>query len=70
ANPKLILAVLVSASLQLIVVYLPPLQPVFDTASLGIFEWVLILLVSSSVIFIIEGYKVIRSRMLDKASSG
>jgi len=68
ANPKLILAVLVSASLQLIVVYLPPLQPVFDTASLGILEWVLILLVSSSVIFIIEGYKVIRSRMLDKAS--
>ena len=68
ANPKLILAVLVSASLQLIVVYLPPLQPVFDTASLGILEWILILLVSSSVIFIIEGYKVIRSRMLDKAS--
>jgi Ca2+-transporting ATPase len=68
ANPKLILAVLVSASLQLIVVYLPPLQPIFDTASLGILEWVLILLVSSSVIFIIEGYKVMRSRMLDKAS--
>jgi len=70
ANPKLILAVLVSASLQLIVVYLPPLNAVFDTASIGILEWVLILLVSSSVIFIIEGYKVVRSRMLDKASSG
>ncbi len=70
ANPKLILAVLVSASLQLIVVYLPPLHAVFDTASIGILEWVLILLVSSSVIFIIEGYKVVRSRMLDRASSG
>ena len=70
ANPKLILAVLVSASLQLIVVYLPPLHAVFDTASIGILEWVLILLVSSSVIFIIEGYKVVRSRMLDRAASG
>ncbi|MEE9340370.1 MAG: HAD-IC family P-type ATPase [Thermoplasmata archaeon] len=69
SNPKLVLAVLVSAILQLIVVYLPPLHSVFDTASLGILEWVMILLVSSSVIFIIEGYKVIRSRMLDNVAS-
>ena len=69
SNPKLVLAVLVSAILQLIVVYLPPLHSVFDTASLGILEWVMILLVSSSVIFIIEGYKAIRSRMLDNVAS-
>jgi Ca2+-transporting ATPase len=68
SNPKLVIAVIVSAILQLMVVYLPPLQPIFNTASLGIQEWILVLLVSSSVIFIIEGYKIIRFRILAKAS--
>jgi Ca2+-transporting ATPase len=70
SNPKLVLAVLVSALLQLIVVYLPPFHPIFDTASLGIQEWVLILIVSSSVVFIVEGYKTLRYRMLGSSASG
>ncbi|MFQ6129067.1 MAG: cation-translocating P-type ATPase [Thermoplasmata archaeon] len=64
SNPKLIVAVLLSVLLQLLVVYLPPLQPIFDTSILGISEWITILLVSSSVFFIIEGYKIVRSRLL------
>lgn len=69
SNSKLILAVLVSVLLQLVVVYLPPLQPVFDTNALGVLEWVTILLVSSSVVFIIEGYKTARSRILKKSAT-
>ncbi|MFQ6107867.1 MAG: cation-translocating P-type ATPase [Thermoplasmata archaeon] len=67
-NKKLILAVLVSLLLQLIVVYVPQLHPVFETTSLGLLHWVAILLVSSSVLLIIESYKAFRSRMLYTAN--
>ncbi|MFQ5910018.1 MAG: cation-translocating P-type ATPase [Thermoplasmata archaeon] len=69
SNPKLILAVLVSMLLQLMVVYLPPLQPIFETNSLGIAEWIMILLVSSSVFFIVEGYKIVRTWVLAKKAA-
>lgn len=63
-NTKLIVAVFVSLLLQLIVVYLPPLQQIFDTSFLGLLEWMAILLVASSVFFIIEGYKAFRFRAM------
>lgn len=43
ANKHLILAVLVSLALQLAVLYLPPLQYIFDTVPLDIIDWIFVL---------------------------
>lgn len=55
-NKKLLLAVGASILLQLLVVYLPPLQEAFGTVALGGMDWVKILLVSATV-FVIMGIK-------------
>ncbi len=52
SNPKLILAMAVSIGLQFLVVYTPFLQPVFNTVSLGLMDWLKIILVSSTVLII------------------
>lgn len=45
-NKALLLAVLSSLLLLLIVIYYPPLQPIFNTVSLGLREWILICVAS------------------------
>jgi len=42
----------VSIGLQFLVVYTPFLQPVFNTVSLGLMDWLKIILVSSTVLII------------------
>lgn len=46
-NRPLVLAVLSSAFLLLLVIYYVPLQPIFHTVSLGLREWILILVTST-----------------------
>lgn len=46
SNPYLVLAVCFSVFMELAVIYLPPLQPVFKTAPLNIYHWLLVLLVA------------------------
>ncbi|HEX7467063.1 MAG TPA: calcium-translocating P-type ATPase, PMCA-type [Methanobacterium sp.] len=56
-NKSLILAVILSFVLQLGVIYLPYLQHIFRTTSISILDWVLIVIVASSIFlteFIIE----------------
>ena len=43
-----------AAVLTIIVIYVPFLQGIFGTASLGLYDWVPILIVGSSAIFFIE----------------
>ncbi len=43
--------------LQLLFTYAPPLQHLFSTASIGLGDWIRIVLVASSVLFIVEGEK-------------
>jgi Ca2+-transporting ATPase len=47
-------AVLLSAGLQLLVIYLPPLQQAFSTTALSPVDWVLCLVASSSVLWLSE----------------
>ncbi|MFA6992730.1 MAG: cation-translocating P-type ATPase [Candidatus Gracilibacteria bacterium] len=52
SNISLIFAVLISVILQLIVLYVPQLQKVFDTTTLGSNEWSIIILCSLTALFV------------------
>lgn len=52
ANKPLFLAVIASFLLQLAVIYVPFLRVVFETASLGLREWAIVLLASSGGLFL------------------
>ncbi|NVM28031.1 MAG: cation-transporting P-type ATPase [Candidatus Helarchaeota archaeon] len=56
-NNYMYLALVVAIILQFTVVYIPALWPVFHTYPLGWLDWVLIIVVSSSIIWVTEGYK-------------
>ncbi|MDR2830791.1 MAG: cation-translocating P-type ATPase [Methanobrevibacter sp.] len=43
-------AILLSFSLQLLIIYIPFLQEIFKTAGIEIFDWILILIVSSTIL--------------------
>lgn len=58
-NKKLILATIVSFLLQMAVVYIPFLQKVFRTESLGFFDWAMVILVSSLPLWLMEIVKFI-----------
>lgn len=53
-NKKLILANLVSFSLQMAVVYIPFAQRIFKTEPLGMFDWVLVIVISSFPLWAME----------------
>jgi len=53
-NKKLILAVLVSFALQMSVVCIAPLQRIFKTEPLGLFEWGLVIFISSFPLWMME----------------
>jgi Ca2+-transporting ATPase len=52
-NKKLIISVLFSIVLQIIIIYIPFFQLIFDTVPLNIFDWLKILLFSSLGLFIL-----------------
>ncbi len=60
-NAWLLLAVASSIVMQLAVIYVPFLQPLFNTSPLTLAEWVIIIAVSASVILVVEAGKFIWS---------
>jgi Ca2+-transporting ATPase len=62
-NGKLLLATGVSFLLQMAVVYVPFLQRVFKTEPLGLFDWLLVLLISSCPLWAMEISKAVRKTM-------
>jgi Ca2+-transporting ATPase len=59
-NKSLILATGISFALQMAVVYIPPLQTVFKTLPLSLFDWVLVLGLSSMPLWAMEVFKYVR----------
>jgi len=57
SNMFVLIATLLSLGLQLAVLHLPFLRATFRTQVLGLADWGLILLVTSSILFVGEGYK-------------
>lgn len=60
SNRYLIGAVVLCASLQLCILYIPFLQLIFDTVPLGVQDWVIVLSVSAMVFVVVEGLKMVR----------
>ncbi|MEW6102021.1 MAG: calcium-transporting P-type ATPase, PMR1-type [Candidatus Omnitrophota bacterium] len=61
-NKKLILATFVSFLLQMAAVYVPFLQKVFKTEPLGLFDWVLVIAISSFPLWAMELVKKINQK--------
>ncbi|MHA1541999.1 MAG: cation-translocating P-type ATPase, partial [Candidatus Hodarchaeales archaeon] len=53
-NPYLLLAISSSLVLHLLIIYIPIFQQIFDTVSLGLFDWIFIILVGSLLIIVDE----------------
>jgi Ca2+-transporting ATPase len=62
SNRGLWVAVLLSLLLQAAVIYVPALQGVFETAPLGIAEWVKVAAVGATVLVAVEAWKAVRYR--------
>jgi len=56
--------------LQLLVIYLPPIQPIMRTAPLDAAQWGLVIAVSASVLILVELEKLIRARALSPHAEG
>jgi Ca2+-transporting ATPase len=61
-NKKLVIANLISFSLQMAAVYAPFLQKVFKTEPLGLFDWIMVILISSLPLWAMEGWKLCRKK--------
>ncbi|MDD4955881.1 MAG: cation-translocating P-type ATPase, partial [Candidatus Omnitrophica bacterium] len=61
-NKKLILANFVSFFLQMAVVYIPFCQKIFKTEALGVFDWVLVVAISSFPLWAMELVKIINKK--------
>jgi len=62
SNKWLVLAVLLSAFLMALVLYVPSLAFLFHTVPLGLCDWIVALLISSSALVFVELYKLIWER--------
>jgi len=69
-NKKLLLAILSSVILQLMVIYVPFFDPIFETTFVSLSDWVKILAVSSSIFFVLEGRKYAKKFMKKKHAKG
>ena len=58
-NKKLILAAFISFLLMMLAVYVPSLQKVFKTVPLGLFDWLLVIGISSFPLWAVELWKII-----------
>ena len=63
SNKKLIIAMAVSLGLQLMVVYTPFFQPIFNTVALGLMEWAQIIAMAFTVMVVMW----IKARLFDNA---
>ncbi len=61
-NKKLILATGISFILQMAVVYLPFCQKIFKTEALGLFDWILVLVISSFPLWAVEIQKALKRK--------
>ncbi len=61
SNKKLVAAALFSFALQMLVVYAPFLQSIFKTEALGLFDWVMVVVISSFPFWAMELVKLIRN---------
>lgn len=59
-NKKLILATSISFVLLMVVVYVPFLQTIFKTEPLGLFDWILVLAISSLPLWSVEAWKLLK----------
>jgi Ca2+-transporting ATPase len=62
SNIKLVYATLVSFLLQMAVVYVPFLQTIFRTQPLGLFDWVMVLIISSFPLWAMELVKLYKRK--------
>jgi len=62
SNPFLLYALIAATFAQLAVIYAPPLQWIFRTAPLSVFDWVLLLGISVTVVLVVEIDKMVRRR--------
>ncbi len=69
SNKKLVYATLASFALQMAVVYVPFLQTVFKTQPLGLFDWAMVLIISSFPLFAMELVKLISRITRNKKQS-
>nr|WP_244527508.1 calcium-translocating P-type ATPase, SERCA-type [Lihuaxuella thermophila] len=69
-NIPLVLAVISSALLLLVVVYYPPLQTVFHTVSLGLREWILVIVTSTLPVLVAGLLDHIRPAKMKRALTG
>ena len=60
SNKKLVGATLISFALQMLVVYVPFLQTIFKTEALGLFDWVMVLVISSFPFWAMELVKLVK----------
>lgn len=67
-NKKLLLAVGISMLLQCLIIYLPPLQIAFSTYPLQPLDWLWVVLAASTVLIIVESYKMVRPRLQSPAT--
>ncbi|OGF50679.1 MAG: calcium-translocating P-type ATPase, SERCA-type [Candidatus Firestonebacteria bacterium RIFOXYA2_FULL_40_8] len=58
-NKKLLLAALISFFMMMIVVYVPSLQKIFKTVPLGLFDWLLVIAISSFPLWVVELWKIV-----------
>jgi len=64
----LVIAVVVSAAIHLLAVLVPALRPVFRTFPMDLREWLLVLVLSASILPAIEGLKLLQRRGLFAAT--
>jgi len=62
SNPKLIGAICISFLLQMAVVYVPFLSKIFKTEPLGVFDWIMVVCVSSFPLWAMETVKALKRR--------
>jgi len=67
-NKKLLIAVGVSAALQIAVIQIPYLEPVFDTKALDLLDWVQTLVVGFTAFLFVEVSKVVRRTLQKRAA--
>ncbi|SJZ30211.1 calcium-transporting P-type ATPase, PMR1-type [Selenihalanaerobacter shriftii] len=66
SNLYLIAAVIISFTMQLIVLYIPSLEGIFKTTSLNASEWILILITAGSATILVEFFEGIVNKVREK----
>jgi len=62
-NPKLLGTILISILMQVIVIYVPFFNKAFNTTPLTFMDWFYVILISSSILIIIEIYKFVVAKV-------